>query len=177
MGTGPPQRPHDDCLRERRVAGFETLTPKVSARVGGGWRTTPMFGVYFFARILDQWRPIERALGVAGVVKVGTIPAKCPDQEIARLLERFDADGIVRLGVLLNRSQSVFGARSRLALRSPSPEGVRRVQRLAHWHEARMTARSIPARPARRQTPGRDRRRAVLAGAASLGLDRQGRAR
>ena len=91
---------HHERLAYESVAsaGFETFTPKVRARVGSVWRTTPMFGIYFFARIVDQWRAIERSLGVLDVVKVGAIPAKCPDQEIARLLERSDADGIVRLG-------------------------------------------------------------------------------
>ena len=47
-----------------------------------------MFGVYFFVRIIDQWRVLERTLGVLAVVKFGTTPACCPDEEIAVLLAR-----------------------------------------------------------------------------------------
>ena len=79
------------------LAGFETFTPKIRIKVGTQWKTRPMFGVYFFVRIIDQWRVLERTLGVLAVVKFGTTPARCPDEEIAALLARADPDGIVRL--------------------------------------------------------------------------------
>ena len=44
--------------------------------------------------------------GVAGVVKFGSEPARCPDQEIAQLLARADPDGIIRL----NRSPASSAA-------------------------------------------------------------------
>jgi hypothetical protein len=40
-------------------AGFEILTPKIRTRVGARWKTSPLFGCYFFARILDQRRVLD----------------------------------------------------------------------------------------------------------------------
>lgn len=87
--------PHHDRLAHEGVAlaGFETFVPKIRTRVGAQWRTTPLFGCYFFARIIDQWRAIERTIGVANVVKVGPVPSRCPDEEIAKLIARVDQDG------------------------------------------------------------------------------------
>jgi transcription antitermination factor NusG len=58
-----------------------------------------LFSSYFFTRIEDRWRPIERVLGVAGLVKFGDKRAKCPDAEIAKLIARSDPDGVVRLAL------------------------------------------------------------------------------
>ena len=41
---------------------------------------------------------LERTLGVFNVVKNGTTPSRCPDEEIAKLIERADPDGVIRLG-------------------------------------------------------------------------------
>jgi transcription antitermination factor NusG len=92
--------PHHDRLAAECVAqaGFEVFVPKMRVKVGSQWRTTPLFAGYLFARIVDQWRVLERTLGVLSVVKVGTTPSRCPDSEIAALLERADSDGIIRLG-------------------------------------------------------------------------------
>jgi transcription antitermination factor NusG len=68
------------------LAGFETFTPKLRTRVGARWRTTPLFGGYFFVRVVDRWRILERTIGVLSVVKFGAAPAQCPDQEIAKLI-------------------------------------------------------------------------------------------
>jgi transcription antitermination factor NusG len=65
--------------------------------VGGRWRTIPLFTGYSFARIEETWRPIERAIGVSGIVKFGAAPAKVPDPQIAILIARSDSDGVVRL--------------------------------------------------------------------------------
>lgn len=91
--------PNHDRLAAESVAltGFEVFVPKIRTRSGAQWRTTPLFGCYFFARVVDRWRAIERTMGVAGVVKFGAVPARCPDEEIARLIARADPDGIVRL--------------------------------------------------------------------------------
>ena len=63
---------------------------------------------YFFVRIVDQWRIIERSAGISGVVKFGATPAKCPDEEIAQLLARADPDGVIRL----NRSPASSASRN-----------------------------------------------------------------
>jgi hypothetical protein len=81
------------------LTGYETFMPRTRQRVGLRWRTLPLFAGYFFARIVDgRWRAIERSLGVHSVVKFSEAsPAKCPDAEIAKLIARSDADGVVRL--------------------------------------------------------------------------------
>jgi transcription antitermination factor NusG len=91
--------PHHDQLAAECVAmaGFETFTPKIRVKVESRCRTTPLFPGYFFTRIIDRWRMLERTMGVLNVVKFGAAPARCPDAEIAALLERSDPDGIIRL--------------------------------------------------------------------------------
>lgn len=103
--------PQHDRLAAASVcqAGFEIFVPRIRERSGVRWRTTPLFGCYFFVRIVDRWRAVDRAIGVLGLVKCGEAPAKCPDAEVAALLQRSDADGIVRL-----------------AARSPLPSGTPR---------------------------------------------------
>jgi hypothetical protein len=63
---------HRLAVESVALAGFETFVPKIRTRAGAQRRTTPLFGCYFF-------------------------PAKCPDAEVAKLLERSDRDGIIRL--------------------------------------------------------------------------------
>jgi transcriptional antiterminator RfaH len=91
--------PHHDRLAAECVAmaGFETFVPKIRVKVESRWRTTPLFAGYFFTRIVDQWRVLERTMGVLCVVKVGAVPSRCPDAEIAALLERSDPDEVIRL--------------------------------------------------------------------------------
>jgi transcriptional antiterminator RfaH len=91
--------PHHDRLAAECVAmaGFETFTPKIRVKLESRRRTTPLFPGYFFTRIVDQWRVLERTMGVLNVVKVGTTPSRCPDEEIAKLIERSDPDGVIRL--------------------------------------------------------------------------------
>ncbi len=91
--------PNHDRLAAECVAqaGFETFTPRIRTRVGARWRTVPLFPSYFFARVVDRWRVLERSMGVAGLVKFGAAPARCPDAEIAALLSRADPDGVIRL--------------------------------------------------------------------------------
>lgn len=79
------------------LAGFEVFTPRVRERVGAKWRTTPLFPGYFFVRIVDQWRVLNRTVGVMRVVQFGPEPARCPDEVIGELLARADRDGIIRL--------------------------------------------------------------------------------
>jgi transcription antitermination factor NusG len=93
---------HDILAYEGVVrAGFEILTPKIRTRVGAKWRTSPLFGCYFFARVIDQWRVLERTVGVLSVVKSAGVPARCPDEEIATLIARSDPDGVIRLSSCL----------------------------------------------------------------------------
>ncbi len=92
--------PNHDRLAAKCVglAGDETFVPKIRIKAGTQWRTVPLFPSYLFVRIIDQWRVLERTMGVFGVVKNGTMPSKCPDEEIRKLLGRADPDGVIRLG-------------------------------------------------------------------------------
>jgi transcriptional antiterminator RfaH len=78
-------------------AGFEIFVPKIRVRIGVQWRTMPLFGCYFFARVINQWRKLERSPGVVSVIKFGPTPARCPDEDIGALIERGDRDGVIRL--------------------------------------------------------------------------------
>jgi hypothetical protein len=63
-------------------AGFETFVPKIRTRVGAQRRTQPLFGCYFFARVIDRWRVLERTMGVINVVKFGAA-VRAPTAPIA----------------------------------------------------------------------------------------------
>jgi transcriptional antiterminator RfaH len=96
--------PHRESFAAERIgeAGFEVFAPKIRQRIPDGmrgvkWRVSPLFRSYLFVRIVDRWRTVERTLGVLKFVKFGDSPARCPDAEIEALLERADADGIIRL--------------------------------------------------------------------------------
>jgi transcriptional antiterminator RfaH len=94
---------HDVLAYEGVVrAGYEIFTPKIRTRVGAKWKTNPLFGCYFFVRVIE----LERTIGVLSIVKSAGMPARCPDEEIATLIARSDADGIIRLSSSLT-SQSV----------------------------------------------------------------------
>jgi hypothetical protein len=85
------------ALASVTLAGFETFAPKTRVQTGAKWKTVPFHDV-LFRRVEERWRAIERALGVASVVKFGLTPAKVLDEEIAKLIARScDPDGIVRL--------------------------------------------------------------------------------
>jgi hypothetical protein len=72
------------------VRDLHSQDPKSGA---ARWKTNPLFGCYFFTRIVDQWRVLERTVGVLSVVKAAGLPARCPDEEIATLIARSDPDG------------------------------------------------------------------------------------
>ena len=57
-----PQRANHERLAAESVAlaGFETFTPRIRVKRGVRWRTTPLFGSYFFVRVVDRWRILER---------------------------------------------------------------------------------------------------------------------
>ena len=82
----------------RRVRNSHAQSPHPSRRAV---EATPLFGCYFFARVVDQWRVLERTIGVLAVVKAAGVPARCPDEEIAKLIARSDPDGVIRLASCL----------------------------------------------------------------------------
>jgi transcriptional antiterminator RfaH len=80
-----------------KQAGFELLVPKTKVRINRRWQVVALFPGYLFVHIIDRWRIIERTIGVLHVIKFGDAPAKCPDSEIAKILNQCDASGLVRL--------------------------------------------------------------------------------
>jgi transcriptional antiterminator RfaH len=78
-------------------AGFDILAPRTKLRIDKRWQVVPLFPGYLFVSIIDRWRIIERTPGVLRLIKFGDAPAKCPDGEIAKLLNQSDASGLVRL--------------------------------------------------------------------------------
>jgi transcriptional antiterminator RfaH len=90
---------HHDRLAAENVAraGYEVFAPKIKTRVSARWRVAPLFPGYLFVRVVEQWRIIERTIGVLTLVKFGNTPARCPDAEVAKLLARSDDGGIMAL--------------------------------------------------------------------------------
>lgn len=92
------------------AAGFEIFAPKTKAG--------PLFPGYLFVRIVDQWRVVDRTVGVLMLVKFGDAPARCPDAEIAKLQGQINADGLIRLAARppepIRRKISI-GAKVRIA--------------------------------------------------------------
>ena len=74
------------------LQGYETFLPLVQTKSA----SAPLFRGYFFARIVEQWRAINRTFGVLCLVRVGDCPARCPDAEIDRL-KAMMVGGFVRL--------------------------------------------------------------------------------
>jgi transcriptional antiterminator RfaH len=88
------------------LRGYEIFTPKIRTRIGGQWKTSWLFPCYLFVRVVDRWRAIERSHGIISLVKFGETPARRPDEEVGRLLERSDRDGIIRLQARTSLSDS-----------------------------------------------------------------------
>jgi transcriptional antiterminator RfaH len=57
----------------------------------------PLFRGYIFVRVIEQWRSLDRTLGVLGLIKFGDAPAHCPNAEVEALLARADSGGVIRL--------------------------------------------------------------------------------
>jgi transcriptional antiterminator RfaH len=75
------------------LRGYETFLPLIPTKRA----SAPLFAGYFFIRIIEQWRVVNRTLGVLCLVRVGDCPARCPDNEIERLKALIDGHGFVRL--------------------------------------------------------------------------------
>lgn len=86
--------------------GFECIYPRVrhSRRGSGGMveRIDPLFPRYVFLRAdadLTSLASVRSTRGVAGLVRFGMAPAQVPDQVIATIRARSDADAVVELSV------------------------------------------------------------------------------
>jgi transcriptional antiterminator RfaH len=105
--------------------GFEIFAPRIRTRIDSRWRTTPLFAGYLFVRIIDRWRVIERTIGVLSLVRFGDQPARCPDAEIARLLQLSDPDGVVRLGPSREPGRARYAAGTRVTVTGGPLKGFR----------------------------------------------------
>ena len=72
------------------LRGYETFLPLIPTKRA----SAPLFAGYFFIRIIEQWRVVNRTLGVLCLVRVGDCPARCPDNEVDALRSRTDATGV-----------------------------------------------------------------------------------
>ena len=88
-----PKREAFAAERLRMDHGFEVFLPLLQTKRA----SAPLFSGYFFCRIVDRWRLINRTLGVLCLVRVGDCPARCPDGEIEALKAMIDRRGFVRL--------------------------------------------------------------------------------
>jgi transcriptional antiterminator RfaH len=77
-----------------KAAGFQTFAPRIHIDPR---RSAPLFLGYLFVRIFEQWRAVDRTIGILGLIRFGEQPARCPDAEIALLRRRLGDDGIVHL--------------------------------------------------------------------------------
>ena len=75
------------------LRGYETFLPLIPTKRA----SAPLFAGYFFIRIVEQRRVINRTIGVLCLVRVGDCPARCPDREIDALRNRVGPDGVIRL--------------------------------------------------------------------------------
>jgi transcriptional antiterminator RfaH len=73
--------------------GFTVFAPKVLTRTK---RVAPLFSSYLFVQIVDQWRILERTMGLSHMVRFGDAPSRVPDAQIESLKSRM-RDGIVTL--------------------------------------------------------------------------------
>jgi transcription antitermination factor NusG len=99
-----PQRDKFAAERLRDDHGYEVFLPLVQTKRS----PQPLFSGYFFIRIIDRWLIINRTVGVLCLVKVGDMPAKCPDREVEALKALVDGHGFVRLPDQPSNSRRVF---------------------------------------------------------------------
>lgn len=93
------------AVRRLEAAGFEVFAPKTHPRAE--W----LFSGYLFVRVVEQWRVIDRTVGVLTLVKFGDAPARCPDNEIEKMKARLGPDGLVHLP-----ARPPEGARGKLSI-------------------------------------------------------------
>ncbi len=81
-----------------RDTGFDVLLPKIRVRVGKHTsKIVPLFPGYFFAKIEERWRAIEKTMGVLSLIMSGDRPAKCPDVAIDEIVATMDRNGLCKL--------------------------------------------------------------------------------
>src|SRR5580704_10508080 len=89
-------------------AGYEVFLPRIKTRRA----SEPLFHNYVFVKIIDQWRAVDRTLGVLRIIRFGDQPARCPDWEVAALRSRIDSTAFVRLPAKPSKLRRVIPAGS-----------------------------------------------------------------
>ena len=94
------------------LRGYETFLPLIPTKRA----SAPLFAGYFFIRIIEQWRVVNRTLGVLCLVRVGDCPARCPDNEVDALRSRTDATGVIPLPPPAPKARHVFAKGERVKI-------------------------------------------------------------
>ena len=107
--------------------GYEVYLPMVEQRkrVKGERRTSsePLFPRYLFIHLdshSDNWRPIRSTVGVANLVRFGSIPTPVPDELLDGIRERENENGIVPLTSV----RAVIGKGARIRITDGAMTGV-----------------------------------------------------
>lgn len=98
-------KPRQEAVAQTHLdrQGYQTYLPLISERrfIRGRWRriVEPMFSRYLFIRLdasRDNWAPIRSTVGVSGLVRFGTSPARVPISLVRELQSRAESDGVFR---------------------------------------------------------------------------------
>jgi transcription antitermination factor NusG len=87
---------HKQVLWRMERQGFETYLPlcRPSRR---SLKITPLFVGYCFVHIVDRWRCLLGTQGVIGLIRSGDAPAVVREDEIARMRQQENKDGVIVL--------------------------------------------------------------------------------
>jgi transcriptional antiterminator RfaH len=101
---------HTHALAEEKAhfhlkrQGFEVYLPRYSRRRSHArkveWVPSPLFPRYLFVAVDEdapRWHSIQSTVGVAGLVKSGSLPAQLPMNVVAAIRERENEKGFVEL--------------------------------------------------------------------------------
>lgn len=98
--------------------GYEVYLPMIHVRKRSQGkvvqRMEAMFPRYLFIRLamgVDNWAPVRSTIGVSHLVKFGLELVKAPDDLIAELMSRSDAEGVIEI----RQEQFKAGDRCRVA--------------------------------------------------------------
>jgi transcription antitermination factor NusG len=107
---------HEMVVADRiERVGYETFIPKAKFNINERERITPIFQGYMFTLIESGWYHVKWTQGVLRIIMSGDQPAAVPDEELRRLLDMTDDDGLVRLPKAPEPAPLVVGATVRIA--------------------------------------------------------------
>ena len=78
--------------------GYEILAPRAKLAIDGKTKIAALFPGYLFVRIVnEQWTKARWCQGVLNLIMAGDHPARCPTNEIEKIMRARGKDGLVRL--------------------------------------------------------------------------------